>query len=60
MATLKQIEVAEQRMNVARLALLDQIDQPNRDLPLYRTIVRELSDSIEQYVALNRERLKKS
>jgi hypothetical protein len=59
MATLKEIEAAEKRMNAARLALLDQIDLPNRNNQTYKKLVIELSESIEKYMSLIQKRMKK-
>jgi hypothetical protein len=60
MANLKEIEAAEKRMNAARLALLDQIDLPDRNNQTYKKLVVELSESIEEFMSLIRKRMKKS
>jgi hypothetical protein len=51
MPTLKGLDHAEEKMNKARLALLNEIDRP-RDNQKYRQMVSELSECIEQYMSL--------
>jgi hypothetical protein len=57
MAAREELEAAERRMNAARLALLDDIDLPNQTC---KEMVVELSESMEDYMRLIRERLKGS
>ena len=57
--TLKGLDNAEWKMNKARLALLDEIDRPQRENQKHRQIVSELSDCIEQYITIVRQ-LKKA
>jgi hypothetical protein len=52
MPTLKNLDHAEEKMNKARLALLNEIDRPQRDNQKYRQMVSELSECIEQYMSL--------
>ena len=55
MPALGELENAERKMNNARLALLDEIDRPERDNQKYRQMVSELSDCIEQYISIVRQ-----
>ena len=52
MTTLKDLDQAEEKMNQARLALLNEVDRPERDNQKYRQMVTELSESIELYMSL--------
>jgi hypothetical protein len=52
MPTLKDLNHAEEKMNKARLALLNEIDRPERDNQKYRQMVSELSECIERYMSL--------
>ena len=51
------LEEAEQRMNEARLAVLNEIDGPARNERGYRDLLIDLDQSIERYVGMVRRRL---
>lgn len=51
------LEDAEQRMNKARLAVINEIDRPERDDREYRALLIDLDQSIESYVGMVHKRL---